>query len=103
MKVPAGTAEELVTFANLARALVAYRRSRVFVDDPFRRLLAGDDNALSESAKVGALLFFGEAGYQTTVANQEWEGKLLLCGRMSAGYRVGCRGYEAPCGATMCR
>jgi cytochrome c peroxidase len=34
----------------------------VFVDTPVKRFIAGDDSALSGDAKLGALLFYGEAG-----------------------------------------
>lgn len=56
------TAEELITFNNITRAIAAYESSQVFVDNAFARYLDGDDGALSAPAKLGALLFYGEAG-----------------------------------------
>ncbi|MEN8174824.1 MAG: cytochrome c peroxidase [Pseudomonadota bacterium] len=55
---PEGEAEELVIFENIAFALGEYLRSQVFVDTPWKAFVAGDDSALSDDAKAGALLFF---------------------------------------------
>ena len=54
---PQGTAEELITYANIADALAEYQRSQVFVDTPWKSYVQGDDNAISNQAKRGALLF----------------------------------------------
>lgn len=51
-------AERLVTFSNIARALAAYEASQLFVDSPWSRFVAGDNTALPEEAKRGALTFF---------------------------------------------
>lgn len=59
---PNGTAEQLITFDNIAHAIGEYERSATFVDTPWQRFLAGDGNAISEDAKDGALLFFRQAG-----------------------------------------
>jgi cytochrome c peroxidase len=59
---PSGTADTLITFPNITRAIAAYESSQVFVDTPVKRFIAGDDSALSGDAKLGALLFYGEAG-----------------------------------------
>ncbi|MEM8883925.1 MAG: cytochrome c peroxidase [Planctomycetota bacterium] len=49
-------------FGHAARAIAAFEReSWTALDTPFDRYLAGDASALSESAKRGALLFFGKA------------------------------------------
>ena len=58
----AGTAEELITFPNISRAIAAYQRSQVFVQNAFRSFIEGDDEALADDAKIGALLFYGKAG-----------------------------------------
>ena len=58
---PDGTAEELITFANIAEAIGAFQSSMVFVDTPWKRYVQGDDNAISREAKIGALLFFTPA------------------------------------------
>jgi len=55
---PTATADEVITMANLQRALAAYVASQVFVDTPWRAFLAGDLDAISDEAKRGALLFF---------------------------------------------
>lgn len=53
-----GTAEELISYAHIAEALGEYQRSQVFVSNPWRAYMAGDLNAISDSAKRGAQLFF---------------------------------------------
>ncbi len=55
---PTGTADELITFNNIALAIAEYQRSATFVDTPWSRFLRGDSTAISEEAKDGALLFF---------------------------------------------
>jgi cytochrome c peroxidase len=55
---PVGTAQELITFANIARAIAEYQRSATFVESPFARYARGDNAALTEQQKQGALLFF---------------------------------------------
>lgn len=54
---PAAAAEEVITMPNVQRALSAYVASQTFVDTPWKDYLQGDDDALSERAKEGALLF----------------------------------------------
>lgn len=53
--------EELLTYANVARAIAAYEQSQVFVDTPWRAYVQGDDGALSDAAKRGAALFYTAA------------------------------------------
>lgn len=55
---PGGTAAELITFANIVEAIGAYERSQVFTDTPWKQYVQGDDSALTEQQKKGALLFF---------------------------------------------
>lgn len=55
---PGASAEELVTFANIIKAMGEYQRSQVFVDTPWRAYLRGDSQALSAAAKRGALKFY---------------------------------------------
>ena len=55
---PAGTAEQLITFDNIALAIAEYQRSATFVDSPFARYVRGDNAAIGEQAKRGALFFF---------------------------------------------
>lgn len=52
------SAEELITYANIAHAIGEYERSQVFVETPWKAYVQGDAAAISESAKRGALLFF---------------------------------------------
>lgn len=51
-------AEQLITFDNIALALGEYQRSLTFVDTPWKAYIEGDNAAISEQAKEGALLFF---------------------------------------------
>jgi cytochrome c peroxidase len=53
----ADTPRKLVNYANIETALAAYERSQVFVESPWKSYVAGDDAALSDSAKRGALMF----------------------------------------------
>lgn len=48
----------LVTEQRIAEALGEYERSQVFVNSPWRNYVQGDLEAISETAKQGALLFF---------------------------------------------
>lgn len=50
--------EQLITFDRIAEAIAAYEASQVFVDTPWKAYVEGDTNALSRTAKRGALLFF---------------------------------------------
>jgi cytochrome c peroxidase len=47
-----------ITYARIAEAIGEYERSQVFVDNPWKAFLEGDDNTISESARRGAVLFF---------------------------------------------
>lgn len=55
---PNGTAEELIVEENIAELLAAYESSQAFTDSPWKQYVKGDNNALSDSEKEGALLFF---------------------------------------------
>ncbi len=59
---PAGTAGELVTFDNIMRAIAEYQRSAVFTRAPWQRYVLGENLALSDAAKRGALLFYRDVG-----------------------------------------
>ncbi|MEL6671156.1 MAG: cytochrome c peroxidase [Bacteroidota bacterium] len=43
-------------------AIAAYERTLLATEAPFQRWLQGDQDAMSETEKTGAILFFGEAG-----------------------------------------
>ena len=58
--VSAEPADQLITFENIALAIAEYQRSMVFIDTSWKAYVEGDDTAISEDAKNGALLFFGD-------------------------------------------
>jgi cytochrome c peroxidase len=51
-------AETLITFDNIALALAEYQRSAVFVESPWARYVRGNNKAIPEGVKAGALIFF---------------------------------------------
>jgi len=55
---PTGTATQLITYGNIAKAIGAYERSQIFINTPWKAYVNGDTNAISTDAKKGALLFF---------------------------------------------
>jgi cytochrome c peroxidase len=46
-----------ITYERIAQAIGEYERSQVFVQTPWQAFLEGDDTAISEAARRGALLF----------------------------------------------
>ncbi|MEE2689933.1 MAG: cytochrome c peroxidase [Pseudomonadota bacterium] len=46
---------------DLAKAIASFERTLIFLDAPFDRYAAGDENAMSEQAKRGLALFNGKA------------------------------------------
>lgn len=46
-----------ITYERIAEAIGEYERSQVFVNSPWKAFLNGDDTAISEAARRGALLF----------------------------------------------
>lgn len=53
---------EGLTMANVVRALAAFQRDRYDpTDTPWDRYLRGDEAALSDAAKLGAIVFYGAA------------------------------------------
>lgn len=52
------SASTLITFDNIATAIAEYERSMVFVNNPWRDYVNGNDSALTENQKLGAILFF---------------------------------------------
>jgi cytochrome c peroxidase len=60
----AETAENLVTFDNIALAIGEYQRSMVFVDTRWSQYVQGDNSAINETAKQGAILFLGDPADQ---------------------------------------
>lgn len=55
---PYSTATTLITFDHMMDAIGEYERSQVFVDTPWRRFVQGDNSAISQQAKEGAVLFY---------------------------------------------
>jgi len=53
------TAQNLITFDNIALAIGEYQRSMIFVDTPWKAYVDGNNASISEQAKQGALLFYG--------------------------------------------
>jgi cytochrome c peroxidase len=58
------SAENLVSFDNIVAALSTYERSQVFVANPWRDYVQGDNTAISDAAKRGAILFYTDADQQ---------------------------------------
>lgn len=52
--------DQLVTYAHVAHALSEYQRSQTFTDTPWAAYVQGDVDAISDSAKAGALVFYRE-------------------------------------------
>ncbi|MEZ8208894.1 cytochrome c peroxidase [Vibrio bivalvicida] len=52
-----GDPRELVTFANISKALSAYQQSMNFTENPWKRYVKGDKSALTISQKRGAYLY----------------------------------------------
>lgn len=50
--------EDVITQHNMYDAIGAYERSQLFVDTPWNRYVRGDETAIDEKAKRGALLFY---------------------------------------------
>jgi cytochrome c peroxidase len=57
----AETARTLITFDNISAALAAYERSQVFTNNPWQDYVLGNDEAISNAAKDGAILFLTDA------------------------------------------
>ncbi|QJR12426.1 hypothetical protein DSM104443_03512 [Usitatibacter rugosus] len=55
---PSGSAEQLITFDQIMNAIAEYERSATFVESAFARYVRGDNGAMTEQAKQGALLFY---------------------------------------------
>jgi len=47
-----------ITYERIAEAIAEYERSQVFVNSPWKAFVEGNNNAISESAKRGAMKFF---------------------------------------------
>ncbi len=52
---------ETITIDTIAKAIASFERTQLSGDSPFDRFIAGDQNAMSEAAKRGWVLFNGQA------------------------------------------
>ena len=90
-----------VTRDGIAKALAAFQRTLVTGPSPYDRYLGGEKNALSEEAKRGMELFFGDAGcarchrgplltdekfYRLGVSNDKGRG--LVTGKTEDDYKI---------------
>jgi cytochrome c peroxidase len=55
---PSGPVEKLVTANKISVAIAAYERTMTFTNTPWKAYVQGKDDAISASAKRGALLFY---------------------------------------------
>ena len=55
------SAEELITEQNISMLLAEYERSQAFVDSPWKEYIEGNKNAISATAKKGAILFYSSS------------------------------------------
>jgi cytochrome c peroxidase len=62
--VSAAPVDSLITFDNIIAAIGEYERSQVFVNSPWRDYVQGNNNAISNDAKQGAILFYTDADQQ---------------------------------------
>ena len=58
---PTASKAALINFDNIQNALAAYQRSQLLIDNNWYKYLKGDNEALTEKQKKGALLFFKSA------------------------------------------
>ncbi len=49
--------DSTITYARIAEAIGEYERSQIFINTPWKAFMDGDDGAISEAARRGALLF----------------------------------------------
>lgn len=59
---PNSPVNERYTLQNAGLAIAAYERTVLSNQAPFQRWLQGEQEAMNETEKLGAILFFGEAG-----------------------------------------
>ena len=52
------SAHDLITEQNMSEAIAEYERSQLFINNPWKRYVEGDTQAISAQAKRGARLFF---------------------------------------------
>jgi cytochrome c peroxidase len=52
--------DDEVSFDRISEAIAEYERSMVFIDSPWKNYLDGNNEALTQQQKAGAILFFGD-------------------------------------------
>lgn len=55
---PSASATDLITYNNIAFLIGTYERSQAFANTPWKKYVEGNNSAISNTAKAGALLFF---------------------------------------------
>lgn len=55
---PAAPADQLITANNISIAIASYERTMTLTETPWKNYVKGDDGAIGEDAKRGALLFY---------------------------------------------
>ena len=73
-----------ITFDRIAEAIGEYERSMVFIDSPWKAFVEGDDDALSDQQKRGAVLFFTSRRQGGAACNRCHSGDLFSDGRHHA-------------------
>ncbi len=58
---PDANAESLITYENIQTALAQYQASQILINNPWYDYVKGNNNALTDSQKRGAMLFFTAA------------------------------------------
>jgi len=53
-------AADLITEQNMSEAIADYERSKLFINNPWKAYVEGNNQAISEQAKRGAALFFNQ-------------------------------------------
>ncbi len=64
---PDANASTLITIENIAELIGEFERSQLFINNPWKAYIDGDNEAISDKAKEGALLFF--SSYEEGGAN----------------------------------
>jgi len=49
--------DDTISYARIAEAIAEYERSQIFINTPWKAFMEGDDTAISEAARRGALTF----------------------------------------------
>ena len=58
--VPDGSADALINFSNIEKAISYYQSTQVLIDNNWYAYVKGNENALTDTQVEGALLFFNQ-------------------------------------------